>query len=181
MNTELRARFGPAGPLTLPEFRRLTRAALVWWRVEARSRPRGGRSKKNSFYHVGDVVGFVQRRLGPKGLSGAGAAAFRVEREFAARGVRAEVGAAWRNSYIARATDRAERGDRVAGVLTGPAYVNGLVPLGLLPVEEAPRGGADTSLPPQSSPFPKLPTYRQHRLSLHGRVPASGRRTGSPS
>lgn len=192
VNTELRARFGPAGLLTLPEFRRLTRAALVRWRVEARLRPRGGRPTKGSFYHVGDVVSFVQRRLGPKGLSGAdaaafgrvadigpllsalkeaGAAAFRVEREFAARGVRTEVGAAWRNSYIARATERAEKGDRVAGILTGFAYVNGLAPLGPLPVEEATRGDADTSPPLQISPFPRLPTYRQHRLSLHGRVP----------
>jgi len=135
VNTELRARFGPAGPLTLPEFRRLTRAALVRWRVEARSRPRGGRPRERSFYHVGDVVGFVQRRLGPRGLSGAdaaafgrvvdigpllsalrkaGAAPFRVEREFAARGVRTKVGAAWRNNYIARATERAKNEDRVS-------------------------------------------------------------------
>lgn len=201
VNTELQARFGPAGPLTLPEFRRLTRAALVRWRVEARLRPRGGRPKEGSFYHVGDVVGFVQRRLGPKGLSSAdaaafgrvadigpllsalkeaGAAPFRMEREFAARGVRTEVGAAWRNNYIARATEHAEKGDRVVGVLTGPAYVNGLAPLGPLPVEEAPHGEADTSSPLQSAPFPKLPTYRQHRLSLHGRVPTSRRRTTSP-
>lgn len=201
VNTELRARFGLAGPLTLPELRRLTRAALVRWRVEARSRPRGGRPKDGNFYHVGDVVGFVQRRLDPKGLSGAdaaafgrvadigpllsalkeaGAAPFRVEREFAARGVRTEVGAAWRNSYIARATERAEKGERVVGVLTGFAYVNGFAPLCPLPVEKAPRGDADTSPPPQNSPFPRLPTHRQHRLSLHGRVPTNSRRTTSP-
>lgn len=85
------------------------------------------------FYHVCDVVGFVQRRLGPKGLSGAdaaafgrvadigpllsalkkaGAAPFRVERELAARGVRAEIGAAWRNNYIARATLAPTNGQR---------------------------------------------------------------------
>ena len=186
---------------TLPELRRLTRAALVRWRVEARSRPRGGRAKDGNFYHVGDVVGFVQRRLGPKGLSGAdaaafgrvadigpllsalreaGAAPFRVEREFAARGVRTEVGAAWRNSYIARATERAEKGEGVVGVLTGFAYVNGLAPLGPLPVEKEPRGDADMPPPPQNSPFPRLPTHRQHRLSLHGRVPTNSRRTTSP-
>ncbi len=132
MNIDLRVRFGPAGPLTLPEFRRLARAALVRCRAEARARPRGGQPTKASYYHVGDVVGFVRRRLAPEGISGAdaaafgrvadigpllsalkeaGAAPFRVERELAARGVKTEVGAAWRNNYIARATERAAKGD----------------------------------------------------------------------
>jgi len=186
VNVVLQGRFGPAGRLTLPEFQRLARGRLVRWRAETRTRPDSKWPYKATRYNIEDVIAFVQRRLSPEGLQGAEAAAFgraadvgpllsalkksgaalyRMQRELAARGVKAENGATWRSTAIARAIGRMEEGGKVFGVLTGPAFTHGLGPLGPILVPRAPRRRARPSSAPTGLP------YREP----HPRSPATGK------
>jgi len=151
VNVVLHGHFGTVGRLTGGEFLRLARGKLVRCRTEDKARASRKSPRWARRYNVSDVVDFVRRRLSVGGLSAAEAQAYgRVDdigpvlitlkgadlvtsdiaMELATRGVKDERGAVWTPRLIVRAITRLEKGGRVLGLLTGPAFTHGAAPLG---------------------------------------------------